>query len=288
MPAEVFEVDDLVKMLAPDRDRETVIPQLHAAATRQRDRMLGTPEGDARDAQALILGRLWGAADLSRRMVVWGETREIIPPRPRRADEPLNEHKHGTEWVVSAALSWPAHAVDVLDRELFGLAVGGEDDRARSYGWRMRGALEVALAWRTAALVSDRYDVPVTRPDVDVDDLRGKIAAWLGEAEGDGLSMQAGAADSVGDRLRAADMATGRAQAYRRILSMLDRAPRYQVDSDEEGCEGCGEVAVTRDSEGVPLCAACYDDLPLLDPGADPDAGGDLVITPRKEDGHAL
>lgn len=288
MQAEVFEVDDLVRMLAPDGDQKAVIKTIHFAAVRETSRMNGMPEGEAKDAQALIAGRLWGAADLSRRMVVWGETREIVPPRARRADEALSEHRHGTEWVVSAVLSWPAHAVDCLDRELFGLAVGGEDDKARSYGWRMRGALEVALAWKTAALVSDRYDVPVTRLDVDLDGLRGKVSGWLREAEGEGMSAAAGSGGTAGERERSAAMATGRAQAYRQILSILDHAPRYAVDSDEEECEGCGDVAVTVDSEGTKLCAACYDDLALIDPDADPADPGELVITPRKEDGHAV
>ena len=34
-------------------------------------------------------------------------------------------------------------------------------------------------------------------------------------------------------------------------------------------CEGCGQAAVTADSDGVPLCAACYDALPLVED--DPD-----------------
>jgi hypothetical protein len=30
---------------------------------------------------------------------------------------------------------------------------------------------------------------------------------------------------------------------------------------DEEECESCGEPATTYDSEGVPLCKGCFDEL---------------------------
>lgn len=62
----------------------------------------------------------------------------------------------------------------------------------------------------------------------------------------------------VGD----AAMATGRAQAYRQILAILDHAPRYGVDNGK-ACEGCGEVATTRDDDETPLCDACYGELPI-------------------------
>jgi hypothetical protein len=34
--------------------------------------------------------------------------------------------------------------------------------------------------------------------------------------------------------------------------------------NDERKCEGCGAPAVTSDSEGIPLCQACFDALPEI------------------------
>ena len=35
--------------------------------------------------------------------------------------------------------------------------------------------------------------------------------------------------------------------------------------NDERKCEGCGAPAVTSDTEGIPLCQACFDTLPAID-----------------------
>lgn len=48
----------------------------------------------------------------------------------------------------------------------------------------------------------------------------------------------------------------------------MPECPRYG-----QTCEGCGVPAMREDSEGVPLCVACYDAAPLADLPTPPRAG---------------
>ncbi len=148
--------------------------------------------------------------------------------------------------------------------------------------------------------------------------LRAGVEALLDRAHLDGMSCGA----SPGDALRAADMAAGRMQALREVLAMLPRpmavasamnqepmdrfnallalatesappmlAITFTGDDDCDGlgetCEGCDSPAVTRDSQGVPLCQLCYDDLPLVEETGGEDTDGGFAPY-RREDGHAL
>lgn len=66
---------------------------------------------------------------------------------------------------------------------------------------------------------------------------------------------------------------------YTKILNLACDAAELTVDSaavDDSKCEGCGEPATRSDSEGVPLCKACYDALPPLNP---------LLRLEKKKDG---
>lgn len=305
-----FGVDRLVGWLRPEDDegnptnREELIAWMHGNAKRERDTLTSMlEEGVDVTAQALRVGRLWGAADLSRRAVLWDPALAVVPPSPHEPGDRFHPDQLTTEWMVSAGLAWGREQVDALDRELFALATSAHDRTAMVTWCKLRGVLEVATAWRTEAVIADRHVVPVSDGDeapvvlhkappcrafLSGGALRAKLEAMLDEAMNEGLLAATGGGTAV-DRLRAADMATGRAQAYRLVLSLLPAEP---VDDDHEGlgetCEGCTNEAVTRDSMGVPLCGPCYDDLPLLgdEPGDDTDTDGGF--TPyRAEDGHA-
>lgn len=306
-----YGVEALLERLRPTdaegkpTDRRQLCDWMLKNAIREQRVLNGMMEdGTATVEHARTVGRLWGASHLSARAVLWDRDRYIVPPRPHKRGEPFHRSQISTEWVVSAALVCTRQEVDGLDQELFELATATQDPAAMVTWWKLRGALEIAAAWRADAAIDDRHVVPVSTGDDHAvlheaprGVLRARVEALLDEALNEGMAAASGDG-SAADRLRAADMATGRAQAYRLVLSLLpvDEPPTMVVlddleddDRDNEGlgetCEGCPDEAVTRDSMGVPLCRPCYDALPLLD-----DEPGDDVTDNsayRREDGHA-
>lgn len=180
-------------------------------------------------------GRMWAAVELAK---VTDRTTKIIGPPVRRRGLPLTPAQLVVGYVISAARSWPAADVDALDADLYREALTLTDLHAVATRIRMRGALEMTIAWLDFAQVSDRHMVPVS--------LRSKIEALLQRADADGVACGSGSG-AAADRQRAADMAAGRAQAFRQVLGLLGPIG-VDVDADSEDLFVWGTVE-RRDDE---------------------------------------
>jgi hypothetical protein len=300
------DIEHLLQLVtAPDGQAE-IDRRLAAAVPRNTRAYLASARGWEREAEQV--GMLEGAQLLCTMPEL--RSAKFLPASPRKPGERIAPTQSFAVWVAVRALSWDQGAIDALDADLGNQALT-ETDRVEAVRlYRCRGVLAIVQAWRMSAPVeADRHEVPVTfksPPSGGVNKPRTLAEIWarvedmLDRALSDGADMGDASAENA---LRAGDMAAGRAQACREVLSWLpaflaaddDPEPvfegvrryragdgRMEIDGRHGGgiaaeFEALGHrhrvVIALRDLDGEP-CDTC-DDLEML-------------VLIKLEDGHGV